>query len=191
MRIPIYKSNIPNEIFIKIFENIIKENGVPEEYISTNGYSEDRICLEENNGKLQVFYAYRNIKDGLKEYDKIDEALRDIADRCTESEEQYKKVVVEYEKEAEQYRYAGMLEVDGELNKGKNERDVNHAHGLAILCVNKVIKAERSNTRYRSYVTSKNKHKIANDMHMKRKAGRKKSRFKKDSLNNKRIGENV
>lgn len=109
MKILIQNDNIPNETFINEFMVISEKNGIPKDYISTEGYSEDRICLEEDNGKLLVYYAYRNSKKDLKEYDNIDIALLDVAERCTESEEQYRNIASEYTEKVNQCRYVGIL----------------------------------------------------------------------------------
>lgn len=76
-----------DERLMDFFVELMQINNVPQSSYGLKGYGEDRTCLEKVNGKWQVYYGYRGHKEDLCEYVDLIKALKDIADRCSDSEE--------------------------------------------------------------------------------------------------------
>lgn len=86
---------LSDERLMEFFVELMQKNDVPQSSYGLKGYGEDRTCLEKVNGKWQVYYGCRGHKEDLCEYADLIAALKDIADRCSDSEEALNKITNE------------------------------------------------------------------------------------------------
>ena len=71
------KTTIRNRYFIKV-RAIIRRYGVPNEYFSLGGYSEDSICLEKEQNFWYIYLGERGNKVYIRQYTTLKDACRGL-----------------------------------------------------------------------------------------------------------------
>lgn len=87
------------DLDIKILEQlneVLIKNEIPETSFGLKGFGEDRLCIEKAEEEWEVYYGCRGQKHHLKVYAEVIEAAIDMISRCSETEEQNTRMIVEF-----------------------------------------------------------------------------------------------
>lgn len=86
----------------QVIAGILRRNDVPDWEYSFDGSEEQCQCIEEENGRWQIYFVERGMKHGCAEFQSHEEAAREMISRLARTEESREKM---------------LAELDGEWNK--------------------------------------------------------------------------
>ena len=77
----------------EVLKEVLDNEGIPRQYYSLEGYSEEAICMEKNNKNYIVYNGERGNKYDVSKYSNISKALLKLISEVTETYAQEEKVV--------------------------------------------------------------------------------------------------
>ena len=89
------QNNLFEEILKETLSEVLELNNLSH-LCSVDGYAEEAVCMEKSGTGYIVYIGERNNKHDLKRYPKIISAFCDIISRLSESDEEEKKIRIEF-----------------------------------------------------------------------------------------------
>ena len=105
LSVKIKPSILSNRLYLRVLKRTLDDVGIPSVYYSLNGYSEEAICIECNNGSWVVYNGERGNKYNINKYKNIQDACANLILRLTESVEEQEQIQSIFEKRINRYKY--------------------------------------------------------------------------------------
>ncbi len=94
---------LSNTIYLRTLKWALDYNGIPSIYYNLDGYSEEAVCIEQNDNYWMVYNGERGNKYNVRKYKNVQDACLDLILRISESEEEERKIQYSFKESLKRY----------------------------------------------------------------------------------------